>query len=165
VKRAIVLALSFILALTMAAPTVLAQSENAGAPVDISGPVDPEFFPGTCEFPLQLELSGKAKVIHVPEFSALGSISTGPGLNVTITNAETPENQATFNITGSFHQTTDPENGQVTTLARGRNLLSDPFAGTVLAIGNFSFAFDAEGNLVEPLEGEGQLIDVCALLE
>ena len=24
--------------------------------------------------------------------------------------------------------------------------------------------FDAEGNLVQPLEGEGQLIDVCELL-
>ena len=87
------------------------------------------------------------------------------GLDVTITNLDTPENQATFNITGSFHQTTT-ENGQVTTiLTRGRNLLSDPVAGTVIAIGNFSFVFDAEGNLVQPLEGKGRLIDVCALLE
>ena len=52
-----------------------------------------------------------------------------------------------------------------TILTRGRNLLSDPVAGTVIAIGNFSFVVDAEGNLVQPLEGEGPLIDVCALLE
>ena len=164
-KRAIVLALSVILALTMAAPTVLARSVNGVAPVDVSGTVPPEFFPGTCEFPLQLDLSGKAKLIHVPEFSALGSVSTSPGLNVTITNLDTPENQATFNITGSFHQTLNPETGQVTTLTRGRNLLSDPEAGTVMAIGNFSFVVNSDGTLDQPLEGEGLLIDVCALLE
>jgi hypothetical protein len=160
-KRAIVLALSVILALTMAAPMVSARSDNGVAPVDVSGPVDPEFFPGTCEFPLRLEVNGKAKAIELPNG---GFIFTSPGVDVTITNFDTPENQATFNITGSFHQTTDPVTGEVTTLARGRNLLSDPEAGTVIAIGNFSFVFDAEGNLVQELEGEGQLIDVCALL-
>ena len=163
-KRAIVLALSVILALTMAAPTVLARSVNGVKPVDVSGRVPPQFFPGTCEFPLQLDLSGKAKLIHVPEFSALGSISTSPGLDVTITNRDTPENQATFNITGVFHQTTNPENGQVTTVVTGRNLLSDPVAGTVIAIGNFSFVLNSDGTVAKPLEGEGQVIDVCALL-
>jgi hypothetical protein len=37
VKRAIVLAISVILALTMAAPTVLARSDNGVAPEDVSG--------------------------------------------------------------------------------------------------------------------------------
>ncbi len=161
-KRAIVLALSIILALTMAAPTVLAQEgpPNGGAPEDVSGIVPPEFFPSTCDFPLQLEVNGKAKTIELPNG---GFIFTSPGLDVTITNLDNGE-QATFNITGSFHQTTNLETGDVTTLARGRNLLSDPEAGTVIAIGNFSFVSDAEGNLVQPLEGEGRLIDVCALL-
>jgi hypothetical protein len=164
VKRAIVLAISVILALTMAAPTVLARSVNGVAPGDISGPVPPEFFPGTCDFPLQLELSGKAKTIDLPdEVFALGSIS--PGLHVTITNLANPENQATFNITGSLFTKPPDSEGNVTTVARGRNLLIDPVAGTVIAIGRFTFAFDAEGNLVQPLEGKGQLIDVCALLE
>jgi hypothetical protein len=27
-----------------------------------------------------------------------------------------------------------------------------------------SFAFDAQGNLIQPLAGEGQLVDICALL-
>ena len=165
-KRAIVLALSVILALTMAAPTVLARSVNGVAPEDISGPVPPEFFPGTCDFPLQLELSGKAKTIELPDGGVVGvtSISTSPGLDVTITNVDTPENQATFNITGAFHQTTDPVTGQVTTLSTGRSLLSDPVAGTVIAIGNFSFVLNSDGTVAKPLEGEGQLIDVCALL-
>ena len=169
-KRAIVLALSVILALTMAAPTVLAQEEgppNGGAPDVVSGTVPPEFFPGTCAFPLHLEVNGKAKLLELPDGGGVGltSIATSPGLDVTITNVETPENQATFNITGAFHNSADtPETGLVTTRVTGRNLLSDPVAGTVIAIGNFSFVFDAEGNLVQPLEGKGRLIDVCALL-
>jgi hypothetical protein len=166
VKRAIVLALSVILALTMAAPTVLARSVNGVAPGDISGPVNPAFFPGTCDFPLQLELSGKAKTIELPDGGVVGvtSIDTSPGLHVTITNVDTPENQATFNITGSFHHTTDPVTGQVTTLATGRSLLSDPVAGTVIAIGNFTIVYNSDFTVATPLEGEGQLIDVCALL-
>src|SRR5215204_4662358 len=151
----------------MAAPTVLAQEEgppNAGAPEVVIGtlfvnPGDPAW-PGTCTFPLQLDLSGKGKLIEHPNGVGLTSIATSPGLDVTITNVETPENQATFNITGSIVTSTPDENGEVTTLYRGRNLLSDAEAGTVIAIGNFSFVQDAQGNVVQHLEGKGQLIDV-----
>jgi hypothetical protein len=52
----------------------------------------------------------------------------------------------------------------VETVATGRNLLGDPDAGLVIAIGDFSFVFDAKGNLIQPLTGEGQLIDVCEAL-
>ena len=177
-KRAIVLVLSVILALTMAAPTVLAQEEgppNAGAPEVVSftlivEPGDPAW-PGTCTFPLQLDLSGKGKLIEHPNGVGLTSISTSPGLDVTITNVETPENQATFNITGSIVTSTNPETGEVTQLFRGRNLIFDAKAGTNIAIGNFSFVSIPAGRpgpaddiVVQPLEGEGQLIDVCALL-
>ena len=164
-KRAIVLAISVILALTMAAPTVLAQGPpNGGAPEDVSGTftVNPGDIPGTCAFPMLFELSGKGKTIELPDGSL---ILTSPGVHVTVTNLANPENQATFNITGSFHRSTNPETGQEATLARGRNFLFDPVAGTVIAIGDFSFVFNADGALAQPLEGEGQLIDVCALLE
>jgi hypothetical protein len=170
VKRAIVLDLSVILALTMAAPTVLAQGPSNGrAPEDVSEDpftVNPGDIPGTCDFPLQLELSGKAKTIELPDGGVgITSIDTSPGLHVTVTNLANGE-QATFNITGAFHNSDDtPEPGQVTTVVTGRNFLWDPVAGTVLAIGTFSFVSDADGNNVRPLEGEGQLIDVCALLE
>jgi hypothetical protein len=167
VKRAIVLALSVILALTMAAPTVLARSDNGTAPVDASGTiiVDPDDpnppLPGHCSFPIQLDLSGKGKVITQPDGSA---IITSPGLFVTVTNLDTPENQVTLNITGTFHETTNPENGEVTTRITGRNLPFDPVRGVNLTKGNFSFVFDAEGNLLQSFEGKGQVIDVCELL-
>src|SRR5829696_2776971 len=101
-KRAIVLALSVILALTMAAPTVLAQSDNGVAP----GPspdngtftVNPGDFPGTCDFPMLFEVSGKEKTITLPDGTL---IITSPGLDVTVTNPNNGE-QATFSVTRSL---------------------------------------------------------------
>ena len=163
-KRAIVLAISVILALTMAAPTVLARSVNGVAPGDISGPVPPEFFPGTCDFPLQLELSGKAKTIVLPDGAVVGvtSIGTSPDLFVTVTNLENGE-QATFNITGASHTRT-LENGNVETVMTGRNFAIDPVVGTTVVIGRYTFVFDAGGNLVQHQMGDGQRIDICELL-
>jgi hypothetical protein len=163
VKRAIVLALSVILALTLAAPTVLARSVNGVAPGEFSGPVP---FPSTCDFPLKVEVSGKAKTIVRPDGAVVGvtSIGTSPGLDVTVTNEATGE-QATFNITGAFHNSADtPKPGQVTTVSTGRSLFYDPVAGTVIAIGNFTIVYNSDFTVATPLKGKGQLIDVCALL-
>jgi hypothetical protein len=161
-KRIVAMVISVILALTLAAPTVLAQGQG-GAPEDVDQTitVNPGDYPGSCDFPFTLELSGKGKTIELP--GGKGFILTSPGLDATITNLDNPENQATYNITGSIHQTT-LENGDVETVLTGRNFAIDPEAGTVVAIGRFSFVFDAEGNLVQPLTGEGQLIDVCDVL-
>ena len=167
-KRAIVLAISVILALTMAAPTVLAQSDNGTAPEPVRADfiVMPGDQFGSCEdpdFPIRLQVSGKGKEITQPDGS---QIFTSPGLHVTATNETTGE-QATFSISGTFFETTDPVTGDVTTVITGRNLLRDPDAGVVLLSGNFSFVFDAEGNLIQSFEdtdGNGQVIDVCELL-
>jgi hypothetical protein len=51
------------------------------------------------------------------------------------------------------------------TVVTGRNVLFDPEAGFVLAIGTFSFAFDPAGNLVQPLSGRGRTIDICKLIQ
>jgi hypothetical protein len=163
VRRSIMIALIALLALAMAAPTVLARNVNGVAPSDASGSivVNPGDFPGSCDFPFRLDFSGKAKTIDRPGDVF---IFTSPGLDVTVTNLDNPENQATYNITGTLEQTT-LQNGDVVTVARGRNFLIDPLAGTVIAIGDFSFVFDKKGNLIQPLEGEGQLIDVCAALQ
>src|ERR687890_2050168 len=107
-KRIVLLMVGILSALVVAAPMVYAQSDNGGAPEDASGTivVNPGDYPGSCEFPFSLDFSGKAKTIELPNG---GFIFTSPGLDVTITNLDTPENQATFNITGSFHQTTNLE--------------------------------------------------------
>ena len=68
-----------------------------------------------------------------------------------------------MNVPSSFHETV-LENGDVETVVTGRNLLFDPEAGFVLAIGRFSFVFGEEGTLMQPLSGTGQPIDVCEFL-
>jgi len=115
---------------------------------------------GVCAFGVEILLTGKAKTIDLPGDRF---IFTSPGLNATLTNLDDPSKQVTLNITGAFHQTTK-QDGSVVTVSTGRSLLFDPQAGFVLAIGNFSFVFDADGNLIQPLEGQGQLIDACALI-
>jgi hypothetical protein len=160
-KRIMLLTVGIFIALVVAAPMVSARS-NGGAPEDASGTVvvNPGDYPGSCEFPFSLEFSGKAKTIELPNGAF---IFTSPGLDVSITNLDNQENQATFNITGSVHQSTS-ENGDVVTVLMGRNFAIDPEAGTTVVIGRFSFVFDAEGNLIQPQTGTGQRIDVCELL-
>ena len=114
---------------------------------------------GRCDSPIRYEFSGKSKVITLPDGRF---ITTAPGQTTTLTNLDT-QKKVTLSTTGAFHQTTD-ENGNVVTMATGRNLLGDPDAGFVLATGNFSYVFDENGNLVRSLQGEGQLTDVCELL-
>ena len=159
-KRIVLMMVGILSALVLAMPMALAQGQG-GAPEDVEGTivVNPGDYPGSCEFPFSLELSGKGKTIELPGGRL---IMTSPGLNVTVTNLEN-QKQATFNITGALHQST-LENGDVVTVMTGRNFAIDPEAGTVVAVGRFSFVFDAEGDLVQPLSGNGRLIDVCELL-
>ena len=73
-------------------------------------------------------------------------------------------NTVDLSVTGAFHITVK-DNGDIVYIVTGRNLLGDPDAGMVLAIGTFSFAFNSGGTLIQPLTGQGQLIDVCKLIE
>jgi hypothetical protein len=115
---------------------------------------------GECAFPVRLLSNGKAGTITLPGGRF---IMTSPGLHATLTNLNDLGKSVTLNITGTFHQSTDV-NGDTVTVVTGRNLLGDPDAGFVLAIGSFSFKFDAANNLVQPLAGHGQLTKVCPLI-
>jgi hypothetical protein len=162
-KRFVLLMVGILSALVVAAPMVLAQSANGGAPEDASATYPPELiaqFPGHCSFPMQLEVSGKTKTIYQGNG---GIIITSPGAFVTATNLANGE-QATFNITGSLHKST-LANGNVKTVMTGRNFALDPVAGTFVSMGHFTYVNDPTDttNLV-PVSGEGRTIDVCALL-
>jgi hypothetical protein len=131
-------------------------SAARGGPSDVDVSFTGE---GLCAFSILFHITGKTKTITLPGGR---TITTSPGAVLTLTNLEN-ENQETFGITGAFHQDTLP-NGDLVTVGTGRNLLFDPFAGLVLAIGRFSFVFDAQGNLIQPLAGTGRQIDICELL-
>ena len=162
-KRIVLMVVGILSALVVAAPMVYAQSTNGGAPEDVSANYGPEIlaqFPGHCDFPMRLEISGKTKTI---EQGNGGVIITSPGAFATVTNTGTGE-QATFNITGAAHKSILP-NDNVKTVMTGRNFALDPVAGTFVSIGRFTFINDPTDstNLV-PVSGKGRMIDVCALL-
>jgi hypothetical protein len=160
-KRIVLLVVGILSALVVAAPMVLAQP-NGGKPTNVDETpinLDPGAVFGYCDDPISLVYSGKAKTLQLP---GERFIFTSPQLTATLTNVDTGEQEKVV-ITGVFHRTT-LENGDVVTKVTGRNLLGDPEAGFVIAVGNFSYVFDAEGNLTQPLEGEGRLIDVCEVL-
>jgi hypothetical protein len=179
-KRAIVLALSVILALVVAAPTVLAQDEGSpnGVPPGVVNfsfelPVQDDTDTHSlasfgCDFRTSFEVTGKTKTIEQPDGSW---IVTSPGFYVTVENLVTHE-ALTFNATGSTHATPRLDgSGIVDYVITGRNVALDPF-GVFLNEGRFTYSLrlDAptpQGNvleIVEPQQGKGQAIDVCALL-
>jgi hypothetical protein len=142
-----------------------APNPNKPEPVDTTIVVDKFVLSESQDFPLEIVVSGKSKTI---ELSDDRSISVFPGLEATLTNLDDPSNSLTLNITGSFHQTS-LEDGSVLTEFDGRNLLADPQIddgepGFVLAIGHFSIIVDNEGTLVQPLQGQGQVVNVIDLL-
>lgn len=152
------LAFALAVAFATASPGLAAgKGQPELPPTETSGEI---VFPGVCGFDVIFTLDGKGATITVPRDRL---IVIAPGLKVTATNAANPANSVVLNSTGVFHQFT--ENGNAVTVVTGRNILFDPFAGLVLAIGTFRFAFDANGNLVEPLNGTGQLVDICALIQ
>jgi hypothetical protein len=162
-KRLVLLVVGILSALVVAAPMALAQSGNGGAPQEYSVTYGPDIlaqYPGHCDFPMQLDVSGKTKTI---EQGNGGMIITSPGAFATITNLAN-DKQATFNITGSAHKST-LENGNVKTVMTGRNFALDPVAGTFVSIGSFYFVNDpTDTTNVVPVSGTGRMIDVCALL-
>lgn len=161
-SRSMTIFLSALFALLVAAPMAVAARQASPGPllpVEGSQDLPAGAVYGRCDFPIRFAVDGKAQTLKLPDGRF---IYTSPGLTATLTNLSTGK-QVTLSITGAFHQTT-LANGDVVTEATGRNLLGDPQAGFVLAIGDYSYVFDKNGNLVQPLTGEGQLIDVCGLL-
>jgi hypothetical protein len=137
-----------------------AQNDNGAPPQEqtINIPLDPGV---ACAFGVNISGQGKLKQITLPGDRL---IITSPGLEVTVTNVADPSKHVTLNATGSTHVTTAPDGSSVYVYT-GRNVNLDPVAGFVLAIGHFSIAFDANGNLTQSLEGKGQLVDICAMIQ
>ena len=128
------------------------------ATIEFPVPVDSKF--GHCDFPVNVVATGKTKNIQTPTGTTIGVAGAFTG---TVTRTDVPGKSVEYSINGSFFTTTDAD-GNMTTKATGRNLLTDPKFGVVVTSGNFTFTFDKDGNLVKGLSGTGQTIDVCAAL-
>jgi hypothetical protein len=118
---------------------------------------------GLCTDPITLELSSAGNGGKTLDLPGDRFITTSPGLVVTLTNETTPRQSVTRSITGTVEQTTDAE-GNIVFVSRGRSLNWDPVAGLVFVTGRWTWIFDEDGNLVQPLSGSGQSTDACALI-
>jgi hypothetical protein len=142
--------------LTFSAPAVAAPPE----PFTFELRIDEGAPFGSCAFDVLVEATGKAKTITTPTGKVIG---VSANTTATATNLDEPDKSVQYSVNGTFTNTTDSD-GNVTTKATGRNLLTDPDAGVVVTSGNFTFTFDENGNLVEGLSGTGEITDICAAL-
>jgi hypothetical protein len=139
-----------------------ARASAGGRPIDATYTFDIEegLF---CDFAIRVEGAEKQKTISLPGDRTLLIF---PGAVTTYTNLSNGT-QETFRIPGSFHITT-LENGDVEVVFTGRNIIGQPLPFEprflVLAIGTFTFVTNSQGDIVQQLQGSGQLIDICELL-
>ena len=129
---------------------------SSGAPL----PFEDSYISQSCGFNLLVHLSGKVKEIARPGGAFKVSF---PGFSTQVTNPATGK-QVSIGSTGSFH-ITGLANGNTEIVYTGRNTYDDPVEGRfLLLIGQFSEVFDSAFDVVQPLHGNGQIVDVCALL-
>ena len=149
-------------ALAVVAPPFahLAAAEGRGGPPQ---PVSfTDVFPASltgCGFDIGISGKGKEGFVDLPGGRF---IVTSPALSLTATNLSDPTHSVRLSITGALHFTEQGQNLLLT--LTGRNLFFTPEVGLVLLIGQFSLVIDSDGNTVQPLSGNGQIISFCDLL-
>ena len=149
---------------------VLAFSVNPGMvqaggspPVDMGFSFDIPANDG-CNFPVNWTGTGKSSIITLPGNRLMIS---APQQTTVVTNLGDPSKSVTLNVAGAIHASFGPQ-GEVMVVATGRNLLADPIANImVLTIGTFKYIFDpiTGAPVLTDLSGEGQLFDVCVMID
>ena len=156
VKRPLVLAICLILA-ALGPPAAELSRAGGSPPV----PVSQTFTTDACgSFDVQGTLTGKAGTIALPNGSF---IFTAPGEHATFTNLSDPTKSVTLNIAGPAHASFDA-NGNGTFIGTGPGFLFNSSIGILWLRGNFTFVLDSNGNLVQGPTGNGQVTQVCDLI-
>jgi hypothetical protein len=160
-RRILVLVVGTALALAVAFVLPKASSAEPPEPVDET----PFVLEGFCDFPVQVEETGKTKEILLPDESLL---LTAPGARLALTNLTEPDKQVSLVNTGTL-RLRELENGNLSLVGRGHNVLFDPGGGIFLTIGRVELLLTPtdvpDVYDITILENQGRLIDVCALLE
>jgi hypothetical protein len=139
-------------------PPAAAPSRAQGPP----GPIDQTFtLPGGvfCGFDVQVHVTGREGVINLPSG---GLILTGVDFSATFTNLSDPTKSVTLNLAGAVHFSFD-QNGNTIERSTGRNATIDPSVGLLFIIGDFTFVYDSNGNLISET-GNGTSTDICGLI-
>jgi hypothetical protein len=143
-----------------AAQLAPAQGQGRGGP---PGVIDQTFtLPGGvfCSFDVQVALTGRQSVISLPSG---GLILTGVDIYATFTNLSDLTKSVTLNLDGAVHLSFD-QNGNTIERATGRNAFADPAVGLLYIIGDFTFVYDSNGNLISGPTGNGQITNICDLI-
>jgi hypothetical protein len=150
---------SLILALVLAAMiagTASAASPNGVAPFHVM--VDRVEKHACPDFAVHVEASGLEKIIVKPDGSLL---IPHPGIIITLTNVEEPDNQVTLHNSFVLQEKPLPD-GTTSEVILGR-VLTGP--GLKLRVGRTTYRYDSDtGKLIEKLSTQGQVIDLCAIL-
>ena len=115
-----------------------------------------------CGFPVQETITGRLGVISLPGGSFL---VTSPATTAVITNLSDPTKSVTINgFTGPAIITFD-QNGNTIVRGLGRGAFSDVVQGVFLFLtGEWNFVLDPNGNIIQGPTGNGQITDVCGLI-
>ena len=108
----------------------------------------------------KLRLPERQGVISLPSG---GIIVTGPATFGTFTNLSDPTKNVTLSMTGVFHVSSD-QNGNTIVKVTGRGVAEDPSFGLLLLVGEFTLVFDPQGNIISGPTGNGQIINICQLI-
>ena len=73
------------------------------------------------------------------------------------------QSQGHLNITGVFYISSD-QNGNTIVRVTGRGAAEDPSFGLLLLVGEFTLVFDPQGNIISGPTGNGQIINICQLI-
>ena len=144
-----------------APPPALASRGGAPHPADIPPRLN-EFGSFVCGFPVYEAFAGREKVLELPGGR---TILVYPGLRATFSNGNTGES-VTLSSTGSVHVNPLPDGGTELVLV-GRNPVGFDVDGEfffLMVSGRFTILFGPDGALVRQLDGNGQRLDLCALL-
>jgi len=157
IKSTFLLAGCLILAALGPPAAELSRAGNGSPPTPFTQTVT---FPGICGFDVQATITGKEGVINHP---GGGMIVTGPATFGTFTNLSDPTKNVTLSMTGVFHISSD-QNGNTIVKVTGRGVAEDPSFGLLLLIGEFTLVFDPQGNIISGPTGNGQMINICQLI-
>ena len=91
---------------------------------------------------------------------------TNPEDFPTFTNLSDPSKSVTLSNTGPVRISPDQNGNILVVLGLGRDLLYDPSYGLKFLIGEWTFTIDANtGDLIDGPTGNGQIIDICTLIQ
>jgi hypothetical protein len=157
-----ILAACLVLAVLGPPAAELARAGNGrgGPPGSFGGTL---LLPGICGFDVQVSGSFKQGVISLPGGDLL---IISPENFPTFTNLSDPSKSVTFSNTGPAKVSTDQNGNILVVLGLGRGVLYSPSFGLKFLIGEWTFTIDANtGYLIDGPTGNGQIIDICTLID